>query len=587
MTRIVAGRPAQKYDEQNESAFRRETELASLRTDTRLSTLDIRTATIFPVAAFGAVGDGVTDDSAALEAAVTTAAAVNGTVTFQPGASYLLSRTIYGAESIRWQFNDTTFLADDVSGTYDDILDNTGTPTGFQVFFATDGGLNSIYSGHLWLDGNQVPNLCGISGSSAGTHAVQRWEFVNFRNLERGIFALNQLNGNTLVGHSFGTVDFRQCGTDIWLDGSGSDDLVFDVIRSHGSTLVEDAGKSNVHLEFAFGVVMRSLFIRGQRSDRHGLNVTNRSSLVCDHMYLEGDFDLPLRVAGNRNHLWARDIKVSISPFTSTNGQVVDVSPGADSCVLDLTFNDRVAVSTNVTDIVRINTDNMSDYGRTITVRMAFLTTDKNPILYTGVGPSDDDHVVVYAQDGTFRYFYDGSVLSTLREPLVNGTTTAVAGAFGDVAHEMEVFDSTGTSLGFVPIYDAVGAGGPTSPLNPLSNQGATYTLQLSDAGKTIDLLFNSGTRLDITIPANSSVAFPVGTEIRILNADTASAAATETIRLVRDTGVALRPIISGGSDDTDIDIGPGRGGGIIYQRATDVWWFIPFGDLTNISEVP
>lgn len=415
------------------------------------------TQTTQNVGDFGAVGNGVADDTDAVEAAIAAAAAVNGTVAFQPGGTYRILRTIYGAEGIRWQFNDTTFLADPVDGNYDDIFDNAGVATGFQVFFATDGGLNSIFSGRLWLDGNQVPNLCGISGNTSGGHGVQRWEFINFRRLERGIFALNQINGNTVVGHSFGTVDFRQCGTDIWLDGGGSDDLVFDVVRSQGSNLPEDAGKSNMHLEAAFGVVIHSLFIRGQRSDRHGLNLINRSSLVCDHMYLEGDFDIPLRVGGNRSHLWAGDIKVSLMPFTSTNGQVVDISQNSDSCLLDLSFNDRVAGSANVTDIVRINADNSSTYGRTIIVRMAFPTTAKNPILYVGAGASDADHVVVFAEGGKYRYFYDGSTTTELLEPLINGGTQAASSiGGGSIVRKMEVFDENGVSLGFVPIYDSI-----------------------------------------------------------------------------------------------------------------------------------
>ena len=47
------------------------------------------------------------------------------------------------------------------------------------------------------------------------------------------------------------------------------------------------------------------------------------------------------------------------------------------------------------------------------------------------------------------------------------------------------------------------------------SQTGTTYTLVLADAGKTIDL--NNASSITLTVPLNSSVAYPVGTRIDLV----------------------------------------------------------------------
>jgi hypothetical protein len=48
------------------------------------------------------------------------------------------------------------------------------------------------------------------------------------------------------------------------------------------------------------------------------------------------------------------------------------------------------------------------------------------------------------------------------------------------------------------------------------NTQTASYTLVLTDAGKVITMALNTNTT--ITIPANASVAFPIGTQVTLLN---------------------------------------------------------------------
>lgn len=66
--------------------------------------------------------------------------------------------------------------------------------------------------------------------------------------------------------------------------------------------------------------------------------------------------------------------------------------------------------------------------------------------------------------------------------------------------------------------------------LVPPNSQGAPYTLALTDIGKTI-LISNSGST--ITIPANASVAFPVGSSIVLFNS---SNVYTQTLQITSDS---------------------------------------------------
>jgi hypothetical protein len=79
----------------------------------------------------------------------------------------------------------------------------------------------------------------------------------------------------------------------------------------------------------------------------------------------------------------------------------------------------------------------------------------------------------------------------------------------------------------------------------PVNAQGAGYTLALDDAGKMVDI-----TTGGVTIPANATIAFPVGTSIVVYN-DSAStqtiAITTDTLRLAGDAATGTRTIAARG----------------------------------------
>lgn len=85
----------------------------------------------------------------------------------------------------------------------------------------------------------------------------------------------------------------------------------------------------------------------------------------------------------------------------------------------------------------------------------------------------------------------------------------------------------------------------------PQNSQSASYTLVLSDAGKHILHPSADTTARTFTIPANSSVAFPVGTAVTFINQDSGGditiAITTDTLRLAGDGSTGSRTLTANG----------------------------------------
>ena len=98
---------------------------------------------------------------------------------------------------------------------------------------------------------------------------------------------------------------------------------------------------------------------------------------------------------------------------------------------------------------------------------------------------------------------------------------------------------------------------------------GTSYTLVLSDRGKVIEM--NNGSANTLTIPANSSVAFPVGT---IINVEQIGAGTTT---IEGGTGVTVNGVSTGSGD-----IGNQWGGVSLRKRATNAWTVV--GNIGDVA---
>jgi len=94
---------------------------------------------------------------------------------------------------------------------------------------------------------------------------------------------------------------------------------------------------------------------------------------------------------------------------------------------------------------------------------------------------------------------------------------------------------------------------------------GTTYTLALTDGGKVVEM--NNASANTLTVPPNSSVAFPVGTQILVVQAG-----AGQTT-LAPDTGVTIN------SKDGNLKLSAQWCAATLIKRATDVW--VVVGDLS------
>jgi hypothetical protein len=102
-----------------------------------------------------------------------------------------------------------------------------------------------------------------------------------------------------------------------------------------------------------------------------------------------------------------------------------------------------------------------------------------------------------------------------------------------------------------------------TTILGPASiaTQATARTLTLADQGKVIDMTNTSDVAL--TIPPNSSVAFPIGTQILVIRNSTGKVSFTP------GAGVTLR------SDSSKQFISTQYSAATLMQRAADEWYLI------------
>tara|TARA_B100001964_G_C13810737_1_gene412944 strand:- start:209 stop:544 length:336 start_codon:yes stop_codon:yes gene_type:complete len=94
-----------------------------------------------------------------------------------------------------------------------------------------------------------------------------------------------------------------------------------------------------------------------------------------------------------------------------------------------------------------------------------------------------------------------------------------------------------------------------------LDRKTADYTLVLADAGKVIEI--NSGSSENVTIPPNSSVAFPLGTQVVVVRLGAGAVVITE------GSGVTTR------SDGDKNKIKSQYSSCVLIKHETDEWYIL------------
>jgi hypothetical protein len=206
------------------------------------------------------------------------------------------------------------------------------------------------------------------------------------------------------------------------------------------------------------------------------------------------------------------------------------------------TYTSIVGVSTNANPIIldsggRLPEDMWLSEG----VKYRFVLTDSNDVQ---IGEYDD--IVGINDISTESVAWStitGTPTTLAGYGITDGlTTTAAAATYAPIASPT----FTGTPL--IPDNDSVSANYAVGYREaPQVSKTANYQLVLADRGKSI--LMN-GTGLTLTIPANSAVAFPVGTVIIIVNVNTSALSisiTTDTLTLANSTTTGTRTLARNG----------------------------------------
>ena len=152
----------------------------------------------------------------------------------------------------------------------------------------------------------------------------------------------------------------------------------------------------------------------------------------------------------------------------------------------------------------------------------------------------------------------DGSVISVPFSSITAKPTTLAGYGITDGV------TTTAAAATYAPIASPTFTGTPQIPDNaasstdypvgyreaPRNAQTGNYTLVLADRGKSVVMGDGTATALTATIPANSAVAFPIGTVIIFVNLNTVGlsiAITTDTLTLANSTTTGTRTLARNG----------------------------------------
>jgi hypothetical protein len=168
---------------------------------------------------------------------------------------------------------------------------------------------------------------------------------------------------------------------------------------------------------------------------------------------------------------------------------------------------------------------------------------------------------VIYVTDATagqrlqisdgiaWRLYLDSTLAAPLASPALTGSPTVPTQTARDGSTKIA---STAYVDGAVN-----GRGAPNT------QTGTTYTLVLADAGKSVEM--NNAGAMTLTVPPNSSAAFPIGTEIKITRLGAG------TLTIAQGAGVTLPNKVEA-AGTTNRTVTAQYGVATLTKRATDQW---------------
>lgn len=262
--------------------------------------------------------------------------------------------------------------------------------------------------------------------------------------------------------------------------------------------------------------------------------------------------------------------------FTDTSPDTAVVSlTGSGPVVRPSHWNDEHEVVLGKADVGLGAVDNTADSAKPVSTAQATAIAAKadSSVLASHTGNTSNPHSVTKAQVGL------GNVDNTsdANKPISTAETTALAAkadASALTAHTGNTSNPhavTKAQVGLGSVDNTADSAKPVSTAqqaaldakSPIvrsrnAQTGTTYTLVLGDAGNVVSM--NNGSANTLTVPPNSSVAFPVGTQV-----DLAQLGAGQTT-LAPGAGVTIR------SDAGKLKLSGQYVGATLLKLATDEW---------------
>jgi hypothetical protein len=247
---------------------------------------------------------------------------------------------------------------------------------------------------------------------------------------------------------------------------------------------------------------------------------------------------------------------VTISP-NDQEKQYFIVNNSGQSVILTQGSGTSVTIANGATDIVFADGGGASANVASFSADLSGVLLAANNLSDLADAPTALTNLGVTATAAELNIL-DGVTATTAELNILDGVTATTAeinkldGVSGDVVGTTDTQTLTNKTLSgadnTVTVDGTVGVGFLSIPQN---SQSAAYTLVLSDAGKHILHPSADTTVRTFTIPANGSVAFPVGTAITFINQDSAGeltiAITTDTMRLAGDGTTGSRTLAANG----------------------------------------